>query len=135
MVVHLDTSFLVDLMREQRHGRNGPARAWLEAHLDESLSISVPVLCEILVGVELHGEPGEAHRRVRRVCGGLRVVPLDERVAGVYARVAANLSKSGALVGAMDALIASVALSDGAALLTRNTRHFDRIPDLLVLDY
>lgn len=63
------------------------------------------------------------------------MVPLDERVAGVYARVAANLSKSGALVGAMDALIASVALSDGAALLTRNTRHFDRIPDLLVLDY
>lgn len=135
MVVHLDTSFLVDLMREQRRGGEGPARAWLETNTHERLAISVPVLCEILAGVELHAEPGEERRRVRRVCGGLRVVSLDERVASVYARVTASLRRAGKPSGVMDTLIASAALSEGAALLTRNTRHFDLVPDLMVLDY
>jgi predicted nucleic acid-binding protein len=35
----------------------------------------------------------------------------------------------------MDLLIAATALADGVPLVTRNVRHFERIPDLRLLEY
>lgn len=134
-MIHLDTTFLVDAIRESRHGATGPARTWLASNPREELAVSVPVLCELLVGAELHAEPEAEGRRVRQVCHGLPVVSLDERVPAIYARAAAALMRAGERLAMMDLLIASVALSKGAAVLTRNVRHFERIPGLTVLPY
>ena len=135
MVVHLDTSFLVDAIRESRRGVTGPAREWLTANRSAELALCVPVLCELLVGAELHADPEEEGRRVRQVCAGLPVVHLDERVPAVYARTAATLIGSGDRLATMDLLIASAALSVGAAVLTRNVDHFERVPGLKVIRY
>ena len=49
-----------------------------------------------------------------------------------YARVRTSLEASGLPIGAMDTLIAAHALALGATLVTNNSRHFDRVPDLAV---
>ena len=51
-MTHLDTSFAVDLLREARRRRPGPAMA-LRARLeDEEVSVSVHAVCELLAGAE-----------------------------------------------------------------------------------
>lgn len=134
-MIHLDTSFLVDLIRETRRGVDGPALTWLNSNAQEQLAISTPVLCELMVGAALHAVPEEEKKRVRRVCGGLPVVAVDEQVPDVYADFAAKLIQQGTSLATMDLLIASVAAVAGAALLTRNARHFERIPGLRVITY
>ena len=134
-MIHLDTSFLVDVIRETRRNVAGPAREWLAANPSEVIAISVPVLCELMVGAALHAKPGEELRRVERICAGLPVAQLDERVPAVFASAGADLIRKGAQVATMDLLIASIALADGAALLTRNERDFERIQGLKVITY
>lgn len=134
-MIHLDTTFLVDSIRESRRNEDGPARSWLAANRAETLAISVFVLGELLVGAELHAEPALERTRVRQACGDLPVVTPRPRLAETYARVHAGLSRAGTPVATMDLLIASVALNEEASLLTANDAHFSRIPDLRVLGY
>jgi hypothetical protein len=52
LIVHLDTSFVVDLLRETTRGASGPASAFLEKHLDDELRMSLFVACGLSLGVE-----------------------------------------------------------------------------------
>jgi tRNA(fMet)-specific endonuclease VapC len=134
-VIHLDTTFLVDAIRESRRAQDGPARRWLAAHRGEALAMSVFVRAEVLVGAELHADPLTERRRVMAVCGNLPVVLPDERLADTYAGVHASLLRQGTPLATMDLLIACVALNEGAPLLTANQGHFARIHGLRVLEY
>ncbi len=134
-MIHLDTTFLVDAIRETRRGHDGPARQWLASHRGEPLAMSVFVRAEILVGAELHADPLEERRRVMAVCGDLPVILPDDRLADSYAGAHASLRREGTPLASMDLLIACVALNEGAPLLTANHSHFSRIPGLRVLTY
>lgn len=53
----------------------------------------------------------------------------------MYGRLLAELRTRGEVVSTMDLLIATVARVEGAHLVTRDTRSFERIPGLVVLSY
>ncbi|MEO8602772.1 MAG: type II toxin-antitoxin system VapC family toxin [bacterium] len=135
MVIHADTSFLVDLLRESRRDAAGPATSLLAALAGDEIRVGVHVLCELLAGAEAAQQPAVERQRVRRLCEGLVVSYPDERFPAVYARLLKALSGSGRSIGAMDVLIAAGALVDGAAIVTRNRRHFERVPGLTVRTY
>ncbi|MFV0453358.1 MAG: type II toxin-antitoxin system VapC family toxin, partial [Propioniciclava sp.] len=94
-MIHLDTTFLVDVIREGRQRGDGPARRWLREHRTEAVAISVFVLSELLVGAESHAEPAEQRRRVLRACGDVPIVVPDARLAGTYASTHVHLSRRG----------------------------------------
>lgn len=135
-MVHLDTSFLIDLERETIRDRPGPAFEFLEA-LDPSevLAVSVHVLCELRAGAELTRKALETHEALDRLLSGLLVVYPDERFAHAYARLLAAIRVSKREVATMDLLIATAAALDDAPLVTRNVKDFSRIPGLRVLRY
>jgi predicted nucleic acid-binding protein len=135
VVIHLDTTFLVDAIRESRRGLDGPARRWLSDHGDEPLAVSLFVMCELLVGAELHAESEVERRRVRDTCGGLPVVIPDTRLADAFARIHGGLARRGEMLPTMDLLIATTALTHEASLLSANDAHFARVPGLRVLGY
>lgn len=58
------------------------------------------------------------------------VLPLTEDTMRHFARLRALLRKQGNLIPDLDHLIASTALEYELVLLTRNRRHFERVPDL-----
>ncbi|MDT8368895.1 MAG: type II toxin-antitoxin system VapC family toxin [Longimicrobiales bacterium] len=134
-MIHLDTSFLIDALREARRAEPGPALAWLTEQEDERIAVSLFVLCELLLGAELHAQREVERSRVRRTCGGLEVVSPDERLPARYARTHAALTRDGLTVATMDLLIACVALNEDAALVTANERDFSRVPGLRVVTY
>ena len=133
-MIHLDTSFLIDLQREA-HSGPGPAHAFLEEHAADQLALSVHVLCELEAGVQLALHPDRERARLGALVADISVVYPDERFAGMYGRTFAALEARGKRIPVMDLLIAVAALLHRAALVTRNPRHFAAVPDLEVVGY
>jgi predicted nucleic acid-binding protein len=134
-LTHLDTTFLVDLLRERRRGEEGPASRLLGRLADEALAVSVHVACELFAGAELADEPERERERVAALVNALQVVQPDDRFAPPYGELLAELRRRGSPVPTMDLLIATAARVHEAALVTRNARDFERIPGLDVIAY
>lgn len=135
-MIHLDTSFVIDLLRETARGRAGAALDWIEAADDrETLAVSVYVVCELRAGAELARRPLEEHERLDELCSALLIVYPDDRFAPQYGRLRAAVQRMGKAISAMDLLIATSAVLDDAPLVTRNTRDFSRVPGLRLLRY
>jgi tRNA(fMet)-specific endonuclease VapC len=66
----------------------------------------------------------------RTFVSGLAVLPLDDAITETFGRTRASLRRRGLLIPDLDLLIAATALAYDLTLLTRNRRHFQRIPDL-----
>ena len=135
-MIHLDTTFLVDILREQRRERFGPASAFLEGlPEDDMLGVSVHVVCELMAGVQAAGAPAGEVDRISRLCDALVICYPDERFAAEYGRLLSGIRASGTSIDTMDLLIATAAVLDRAPLVTRNARHFSNVPGLVVESY
>lgn len=132
-MIHLDTSLLVDLLREAARGKEGPASRFLATVQDEELGISVFVACELAAGAAMSTRPAQEKRRVDRLCEELRVDYPDERFPPVYGSLLASQPRG--RISTMDLLISTSALVAGAPLVTRNGRDFARVPGLDVIAY
>ncbi|MGB6296643.1 MAG: type II toxin-antitoxin system VapC family toxin [Rivularia sp. (in: cyanobacteria)] len=62
----------------------------------------------------------------------LEIVSFDEISTQLYGQIRAELEKKGTVIGAMDMLIASQAMSLGLTLVTNNIKEFSRIPGLVL---
>lgn len=62
----------------------------------------------------------------------LEILPFDERSTQTYGRIRAELERQGLVIGSMDMLIASQAISLGLTLVTNNVRELSRIPELVL---
>jgi len=134
-VIHLDTSFLVDLLRETAGNDNGPARRLLATLLDRELWISVFVACELQVGAALASDPESERVRIAQLTDALQICFPDEHFPLTYGRILAWLGRGGQTIASMDLLIASSAVVAEAPLVTRNVKHFSRVPGLELVTY
>ena len=136
-MIHLDSSFLIDLLRETARERPGPALGLIES-LDraEILCVSVHVVCELRAGAELSRRALQEHEALDRLLSSVLVAYPDDRFAPTYARLLASATRGGSRApAAMDLLIAVAAVIDEAPLVTRNVKDFSRVPGLRVLRY
>jgi predicted nucleic acid-binding protein len=134
-MIHLDSSFLIDLLREQVRERPGPAFDCIESFDPaEVLAVSVHVVCELRAGAESAKRPLAEHEVLDSLLAGLLVSYPDERFGAAYGRLFAATSR-GTPMAAMDLLIATAATLDDAALVTRNVKDFAHVPELKLLEY
>jgi tRNA(fMet)-specific endonuclease VapC len=134
-VIHLDTSFLVDLIREQRRGRSGPATTWLAGHAEQALAVSVFVICELEAGVARSLQAQRERVHLRELLSAVEAVFPDDRFAPVYGTLLSRIWSHRRSIDTMDLLIATMARVEGVPLLTGNARHFAVVPDLDVMTY
>lgn len=134
-MIHVDTSFLVDLMRERSRSQPATASSLLARHRDEELRVSVHVACELYAGAELSQRPEEERDTIVALFSAFEFSWPDERFAPMYARLLALLERSGERASVMDLLIATAAIVDEAPLVTRDAGGFERIPELKLITY
>ncbi len=60
----------------------------------------------------------------------VEVISLDDNAVKKFGKLKAELRKIGQPVAEFDLLIASIALTRNYILVTNNTRHYSRIPEL-----
>ena len=103
-MTHLDTSFLVDLLREGARGGAGPAHALLDRLPDQELVVSVHVACELYAGAEMSADPARERERVGALLRALQVVYPSDRFPSQYGSVLAELRRRRESVSTMDLL-------------------------------
>lgn len=136
-MIHFDTSFLVDVLRERRRDLIGPARRLLdELPEDQEGCVSLHALCELRAGVELSANPGRESDRVERLVSAMSVaIPDENDFPKAYGRLLAHVHRQGTPVATMDLLIGTAAVVASSPLITRNPKHFRPIPGLTIRTY
>jgi tRNA(fMet)-specific endonuclease VapC len=102
----------------------------------DGLAISVISYGEVQEGVLYSRERAINLLKWRGFIAGLDVVDVTLAVADVWADLRGTLRAGGKTIADNDLLIASTAIRFGMTLVSRNLRHFGRVPglDLLVPD-
>lgn len=126
----LETTFLVDLEREHHRGKPGAAVSFLEVNPDARLYLPFIVAGELAAGPSMRDRP-----RWEGFLAPLYVLPSTADVSWHYGRAARHLHDTGAMIGANDLWIAATGLAYGMPVVTRNAKHFLRVPGLEVMDY
>lgn len=126
----LETTFLVDLERERHRDTPGPAHRFLEERSEERLCITVTTAGELASGAGAEERPAW-----ERLVRGLELLEIDLDACWAYGRAFRYLKENGLLIGANDLWISAVAVSRELPLVTRNVRHFRRVPGLQVTGY
>ncbi|RME57137.1 type II toxin-antitoxin system VapC family toxin [Candidatus Parcubacteria bacterium] len=136
-MILLDTNVLSELMRPQ------PADAvvtWLDSQPMEQVWISAITQAEILLGLALMpaGKRQQALSKAAMAMfekdfGG-RCLPFDARCTPAYAAIVSRRIQKGRPVSTEDAQIAAIALTYDLHLATRNTKDFEEIDGLQLLN-
>ena len=133
MAVLIDTSLLIAYER---------GRLDLDRHLrnrsEEEFFVSVITASELLHGVFRANDPVIRARRSAFVEGVLErfpILPIDLTIARSHARIWAELSAVGTLIGPHDLWLAAACLAHDLSLATANVREFVRVPSLRVEDW
>ncbi len=125
MTYLVDSDWVADYLK----GRS-PAVRLLNSLATEGLAVSIVTYAEVLEGVYFGDDPMGYEAVLRRFLRATPVLGITRRVAQRYARISGELRARGLLIPPPDLFIAATALEHGLILLTRNRRHFERIPDL-----
>jgi tRNA(fMet)-specific endonuclease VapC len=107
------------------------------AKVKSEVEIAVPaiVVYEIEVGTIQSKQTGRRRRILSELFQEIEVVPFDASAALAAARIRCELEERGEGIGPLDTLIAGIAVSRGAILITSNVGEFKRIKGLRIEDW
>ena len=116
-----DTDVLIDFLR----GKGLAARIAHEVKTGGLHTTAISAF-ELWVGAKSNQQIAA----VETLLAALMILPLDTESAKRAAEVRRELEKRNAAIGMADSLIAGVCLEREGILLTRNRKHFERVPGL-----
>lgn len=126
----VDTDYLIDTL-----GGIPRAKAVLTRLSREGLFISIVSVGEIFEGAFRRPNPEARLATYRAFLSGYAVLPLAASIMERFGENRAHLRATGRMIPDLDLLIAATALDHDLTLVTRNRRHFARVPGLrLFLD-
>jgi tRNA(fMet)-specific endonuclease VapC len=109
---------------------NEQVHAWMTANQNIPKSISVITYGELLYGARKSRHPEKNTATVHRIGELFPVIEINQGIIQIFGELKAKLETDGNRIDDMDVLIAATALYMNMSLVTNNTRHFSRIPDL-----
>jgi tRNA(fMet)-specific endonuclease VapC len=118
------------LQRELAGGRMRGAGRLLSSNPDAVPWISLFTWMEFA-----EGYPAEKDDACRLFLSRFSLILPDSAIAWRASRISPKLRESGSTIGDHHVWIAATAIERDLPLVTRNPRHFPRIPDLKILGY
>ncbi len=126
----LDTSFIIDLLQ------NNVSAISKAQELDKSnmpILLTTITIFELWQGTDLKDKKKE--ERVKNILERFALVFLDFEGARLAGIIYKDLSTKGQIIEPEDCMIAGITLSRNEILITRNKKHFSRIPELKIENY
>ena len=99
------------------------------------IGISSITFCELQYGVSKSSKREENQLNLSKFLAPLEVLYFPSRAAPIYGNIRSQLEHSGKPIGTLDLLIGAHALYERLTLVTNNTKEFERIPDLDVVNW
>ena len=121
-----DTDVLIDFLEGRQPGAQTVAVALASGQLQ-----TTAISCfELLSGARQMRQ----RNAILMLLDSIPTLALDRPAAEKAAETRLELDRRGNTIGMADSLIAGIVLMHGAKLLTRNRRHFERVPSLSLAD-
>ncbi|AMR25659.1 hypothetical protein A0257_00195 [Hymenobacter psoromatis] len=98
------------------------------------LQFSIIIYYESLSGL-LYRDARQQMRQFQQLAALHQVVPLTIESVAISAQIEATLRSRGQSIGPTDTLITGIALANNLQLATNNTRHFERIEGLRLVNW
>ena len=131
MIYLLDTDSCVYVLsgREPLVGRR------LRSMRDADVAISTVTRAEMYSGAVRSEQPGLTRAAQDRFFARFASLAFDDAAADAYGRIDGFLKSRGMGIGPPDTQIAAIAIAHNLTLVTHNTRHFSRVPELVIEDW
>lgn len=136
-MILLDTNVLSELMKGSPNRR---VLDWIDRNPPTDLWVSAVSEAEIALGIALLPS-GKRQDSLALAAVAMfaedfaeRCLPFDHTATGHYAQLVEHRTRLGLPISTEDAQIATIALSHGLQLATRNVKDFREIPGLSVLN-
>ncbi len=127
-MILLDTNIVSEFMRPVPHAN---VIAWLNNQQSSHLYLSSITLAEMGYGLYIHPD-GRRKKQLQSLFDAFvkkaflqRILDFNEDAAKVYASIMGDSRQAGSPMSVPDGQIASIALNQGFALATRNTKDFE----------
>jgi tRNA(fMet)-specific endonuclease VapC len=130
-MIVLDTDVISNLMRPQPSSALVARLAEVPAHEQSTTAITIG---ELAYGAERVAR-AELYQRAMRLLSKASVLAFDQAAAERYGHIRCELERDGTRLADPDLRIAATVLAHEATLVTGNTRHFARVPGLIVQDW
>ena len=101
-------------------------------HSPVDFAISSITVFELWYGVHKSAKQKENREALEQFLQPFEVLDYTEEAAQIYGQIRTKLENTDKIIGAMDLLIASVALANHLILLTNNEKEFKRVPKLKI---
>lgn len=126
----LDTTIIVRHLRGQRE------ETGLIHRLQDISTVATTIVnaFELYYGAFKSKETAKNLTSARGFLNAVEVLDLDDDSAEFAGKVMANLESRGIALDPRDVLIGSIASKNGFSVVTRNSKHFERIPELQVVE-
>jgi tRNA(fMet)-specific endonuclease VapC len=125
----MDTGIASDYLN-RRHGVYDRART--EVSRGNPMGIGVPVLAELVSGIERSQSRDRNMQRLRTALPSLRLWPFDRPAAFEYGRIQANLLTRGRKMQVVDMMVAAIALVLGQCTVVTKDTDLSAVPGLPV---
>lgn len=126
----LDTNIVIYVIKR----RPPSLRPVFNQHVGQ-LCVSTITFAELMHGVEKSSMPERNLRTVEDFISRIDVLPYDNDATVHYGDIRADLERKGTIIGVNDLHIAGHARSHGLVLVTNNTREFERVAGLRVINW
>lgn len=126
-MVILDTDFIIGYLRK------APKIIEILSNYKETktdLKTTIINVGELYKGAYLSVKIKENLEKIDQFLKKVEVLDLNITIMKIYAKISADLRKKGEIIGDYDELIASIIIHHKETLITRNIKHYERIPDL-----
>ena len=100
-----------------------------------TLKTTVITVRELYKGAYLSTKVDKNKQIIEDFLKNVEILSLTTKDIIEYARISANLSKKGEIIGYFDELIGSIAIARNETLITRNIRHYNRISNLSLFNW
>ena len=131
-MVCLDSSFIIDVIRGNKNIEN------MEGKIDmasEAITVAAPVIMELIKGAILSEKPETEKQKVFAFLSSFIILNLNRDSAILAGEIDAKLRKLGHHIGIEDIMIGAICLTNNERLLTKNLKHFEKIPCLEIETY
>ncbi|VVB92617.1 tRNA(fMet)-specific endonuclease VapC [uncultured archaeon] len=128
----LDTDFMIDLMRRRPFAERKLENLTAEG---DKLTTTPLNASELYKGAYNSSRPIEEANKVRRLLDTLDILEFSTAASETFGKLSIEFQRKGNDIGDFDLMIASIALTHGETLLTKNTKHFSKVPGLAVEGY
>ena len=131
MTYALDTNIIIHLLRG-----TPVVRVKRDEAIKQGANIIIPQFAnyEIWRGFLCKSAPAK-EREYRLLCSRYPIGGINKKIFGCAAEIYADLWKKRLTVGEIDILIAAFCIIDGYTLVTDNTKHFDVIDGLKLVNW